>query len=62
MRASESLGGPIFVLGMNGSGTTMLLDLLSKHSEIYGFRGETKVLPYLVKTFGTFPILDPEGR
>jgi hypothetical protein len=47
---------------MNGSGTTMLLDLLSKHSEIYGFRGETKVLPYLVKTFGTFPILDPERR
>lgn len=39
---------PIFIVGMNGSGTTMLLDCLSGHSLIFGFAGETKVLPYFI--------------
>jgi hypothetical protein len=33
---------------MNGSGTTMLLDCLANHSQLYGFPGETKVLPYFI--------------
>jgi hypothetical protein len=39
----------IFVVGMNGSGTTMLLDHLSSHSMIYGFPAETKSLPYFIE-------------
>ncbi len=38
----------IFVVGMNGSGTTMLLDHLSNHSWIYGFQVETKSLPFFI--------------
>jgi hypothetical protein len=37
---------PVFVVGMNGSGTTMVLDHLDCHPQLYGFRIETKVLPY----------------
>lgn len=37
---------PIFVIGMNGSGTTMLADSLGHHPELYMFPLESKVLPY----------------
>lgn len=36
----------VFIVGMNGSGTTMLLDHLSSHPSLFGFPGETKVLPF----------------
>ena len=39
---------PIFVVGMNGSGTTMVVDSLSLHPDLYGFRRETRVIPYLI--------------
>jgi len=38
----------IFIVGMNGSGTTMLLDHLGSHSAIFGFPAETKSLPYFI--------------
>lgn len=41
--------GPVFVVGMNGSGTTMMLDHLGQHPELYAFRIETYVLPYFLK-------------
>jgi hypothetical protein len=37
---------PVFVVGMNGSGTTMLADSLGHHPELYMFPLESKVLPY----------------
>ena len=37
---------PIFVVGMNGSGTTMLLDHLDSHPQLFGFPLETKILPH----------------
>lgn len=40
--------GPVFIVGMNGSGTTMLLDCLDNHPDLYGFRRETKILPYFL--------------
>lgn len=45
---------PIFVVGMNGSGTTMLLDCLDSHPELYGFRRETKVIPYFIASLETY--------
>ena len=38
---------PIFIVGMNGSGTTMLLDSIGRHPELYAFPRETRVIPYL---------------
>lgn len=37
---------PTFILGMNGSGTTMLADCLGKHSELFSIPYETKVIPF----------------
>jgi hypothetical protein len=40
---------PVFVVGMNGSGTTMLVDCLDKHPALYGFPLETRLIPHLVR-------------
>jgi len=52
--------GQIFIVGMNGSGTTMLLDHLSNHSWIYGFQVETKSLPYFITHEGEYGDLEIE--
>jgi hypothetical protein len=39
---------PVFVVGMNGSGTTMLLDCLGRHPALYAFPRETRLIPYLM--------------
>jgi hypothetical protein len=41
----------IFVVGVNGSGTTMLADALGKHPELYMLPRETRVLPYLAERY-----------
>ncbi|MCB0125049.1 MAG: sulfotransferase [Caldilineaceae bacterium] len=41
--------GPIFIVGMNGSGTTMLADLLDNASELYVFPRETRMIPWLIR-------------
>jgi hypothetical protein len=48
-RNSPNLKGPVFVVGMNGSGTTMLLECLGRHPSIYSFPGEIKALPRLIR-------------
>lgn len=45
---------PVFIVGMNGSGTTMLLDCLDNHPDIYGFRRETKIIPYFIQKAGKY--------
>ena len=41
--------GPVFIVGMNGSGTTMLLDHMGEHPQLFGYRLETQFLPgYLI--------------
>ena len=45
-KKDDSINGPVFILGMNGSGTTMLADCLSNHPDLYIFPRETRVLPY----------------
>ncbi len=41
---------PVFIVGMNGSGTTMLLDSLGRHPDLYGFPLETRELPYIISS------------
>ncbi len=45
---------PVFIVGMNGSGTTMLLDSLGRHSTLYGFPRETRLIPHLLAVSGQF--------
>ena len=52
------MAGPIFVVGMNGSGTTMMLDHLNSHSKVYGFREETRVLPHFLHNVGRYGDLE----
>ena len=49
---------PVFILGMNGSGTTMLLDCLNNHPKLYGFRGETRIIPYFISKIPHYGDLD----
>ena len=46
--------GPIFVIGMNGSGTTMMLDHLNSHSRVFGYPEETRILPHFMDTDGRY--------
>jgi hypothetical protein len=39
---------PVFVVGMNGSGTSMLTESLGRHPELYAFPGETRMIPYFI--------------
>lgn len=46
---------PVFLVGMNGSGTTMLLDSIGRHPDLFAFPRETRFIPSLigsVKNFG----------
>lgn len=48
MNDSRNVCEPVFVVGMNGSGTTMLLDCLGRHPQLYAFPRETRLIPYLM--------------
>ncbi len=52
----------IFVIGVNGSGTTMLAESLGRHPELYMFPEETRVLPYLVKRYPNTTLHDFAAR
>jgi hypothetical protein len=45
---------PVFVVGMNGSGTTMLLDNLGRHPGLYAFPRESRLIPYLIASHHRF--------
>ena len=49
---------PVFVVGMNGSGTTMMLDSLGRHPELYGFPSETQMMPYIISQAPKFRDLE----
>ena len=54
---------PVFVVGMNGSGTTMLAESLGRHPELYMFPHESKVLPYFLANIDRFGDLNaPANR
>ena len=48
MTLEDTESEPVFVVGMNGSGTTMLLDCLGRHPSLYAFPKETRLIPYLM--------------
>jgi hypothetical protein len=54
MNSAVVTSKPIFIVGMNGSGTTMLLNSLDSHPDIYGFSRETKIIPYFIQSAGKF--------
>ena len=53
---------PIFIVGMNGSGTTMLLDCLDNHPDIFGFDRETKIIPYFIQSAGKYGDLSQDDN
>ena len=46
--------GPVFIVGMNGSGTTMIHHHLGQHRELYAFPQESYVLPHFMNIEGKF--------
>ncbi len=54
--------GPIFIVGMNGSGTTMLADLLDNAHELYVFPRETRMIPWLISHVTQFGDLSKSGN
>jgi len=60
MTSAPEDASPIFVVGMNGSGTSVLNECLNRHPKIYGFRGETKVLPFFIKNEASYGPLDDD--
>ena len=46
--ADENRIRPVFIVGMNGSGTTMLADSLGFHPWLFMFPYEPRVLPYVI--------------
>ena len=44
----QSSSAPVFVVGMNGSGTSMMLDSLGRHPQLYALPDETLMMPYII--------------
>ena len=53
---------PVFVVGMNGSGTTMLLDCLGRHAQLYAFPAETRLIPYLMARQASYGDLNSDAN
>ena len=51
---------PIFVVGMNGSGTSMLADCLGQHPGLFATPWETKLIPYLMVNVNKYGDLDDD--
>ena len=53
---------PVFVVGMNGSGTSMMLDSLGRHPELYAMPDETLMMPYIIMRAERFGDLRVNAR
>lgn len=56
------MSGPVFVVGVNGSGTTMLSDALGRHPGLYMLPDESRVLPYFAQRYPDSSLQAPAGR
>jgi hypothetical protein len=54
--------GSVFVVGVNGSGTTMLADALGRHPALYMLPQESKVLPYFAHRYPDAVLTDAAQR
>ncbi len=67
MNVSSRSGTPdtptcVFVVGMNGSGTTMLLDCLGRHSALYAFPVESRIIPAYLRNADRFGDLSSDSN
>ena len=62
MQVQNMSKNQIFVVGVNGSGTTMLAEALGKHPELYMLPRETRILPYLVQRYPDSTLCDLSAR
>jgi hypothetical protein len=53
---------PVFVVGMNGSGTSMLLDSLGLHPKLYALPDETHMMPYIIQHSDRFGDLNVDDN
>jgi hypothetical protein len=62
---ARTLPSPVFIVGMNGSGTTMLADSLGKHPDLYMFPAEAKIISYFMHNkhlYGDLATFDSRRR
>lgn len=62
MMVEKTCDNPVFVVGMNGSGTSMLTECLGRHPELYAFPGETRMIPHFIKEQARFGDLNEDGN
>jgi Sulfotransferase family len=62
LRTIDDNAGPVFVVGMNGSGTTMMLDHLGQHPDLYAYPLETYMLPYYLDEQDRYGDLQKDGN
>jgi hypothetical protein len=53
---------PVFIVGVNGSGTTMLADALGRHPELFMLPTESRVLPYFAERYADALLASPQAR
>lgn len=58
----QTCDNPVFVVGMNGSGTSMLTECLGRHPELYAFPGETRMIPHFITEAARFGDLDDDDN
>lgn len=57
-----NLCDPVFVTGMNGSGTTLVLRILDRHPNLYAFPMETKIMPHFILTLNRYGDLNVDDN